>query len=202
MGEGLDRGRDCFDRQAWRGAYEHLTAAARDEPLGVDDLERLASAAYLAGRSSASSEAWASAHDGCAQIGEGARAARCAFWLAFALLNSGELARGGGWVDRAQRSLDDRKLDCVEQGYLRYAAALRAVFSGEVATAHAGFSEAVGIGETFRDPELVTLARIGEGRCLIYLGEVAKGVALLDEAMVAVGASEVSPIAMGDAYAR
>ncbi len=200
MGEGIDRGRDCFDRQAWRGAYEHLTAAARDEPLGVDDLERLASAAYLAGRSAESSDAWASAHDGCAQIGEVARAARCAFWLAFALLNSGELARGGGWVDRAQRLLDDRKLDCVEQGYLRYAAAPRAVFSGDVATAHNGFRESVGIGERFRDPELITLSRIGEGRCLIYLGEGAKGVALLDEAMVAVGASEVSPIAMGDAY--
>ena len=61
-----------------------------------------------------------------------ARAARCAFWLAFALLNGGELARGGGWVDRAQRLLDERRLDCVEQGYLRYGAALRAVFSGDI----------------------------------------------------------------------
>jgi DNA-binding CsgD family transcriptional regulator len=35
---------------------------------------------------------------------------------------------------------------------------------------------------------------------LIYLGEIETGVALLDEAMVAVGAREISPIAMGDAY--
>jgi ATP/maltotriose-dependent transcriptional regulator MalT len=41
---------------------------------------------------------------------------------------------------------------------------------------------------------------IGEGRCLIYFGEIEQGVALLDEAMVAVGASEVSAIATGDAY--
>ena len=74
------------------------------------------------------------------------------------------------------------------------------MFSGDVATALAGFGEAVGIGERYRDPELTTLARIGQGRCLIYLGEIDSGVALLDEAMVAVGASEVSPIAMGDAY--
>lgn len=200
MDERIDRGRDAFDRQAWGQAYEHLTTAARDEPLEVEDLERLASAAYLVGRSEESSDIWSRAHQECARIGEVARAARCAFWLAFALLNSGDLARGGGWVDRAQRLLDDRKLDCVEQGYLRYAAALRSVFTGDVEAAYTGFREAVGIGERFRDPELTTLARIGEGRCLIYLGEIGRGVALLDEAMVAVGAQEVSAIAMGDAY--
>jgi len=196
----VERGREAFDRQAWGRAYEHLSAASVEEPLEVTDLERLASAAYLVGRSAESSDVWARAHQECARIGEVARAARCAFWLAFALLNRGEIARGGGWVDRAQRLLDARKLDCVEQGYLRYAAALRAVFCGDVATAHTGFREAVGIGERFRDPELTTLARIGEGRCLIYLGEIVRGVALLDEAMVAVGASEVSAIATGDAY--
>ena len=50
------------------------------------------------------------------------------------------------------------------------------------------------------DAEVVTLSRVGVGRCLIYTGEVAEGVALLDEAMVAVTAREVSPIAVGDVY--
>src|SRR5688572_12287417 len=200
MGDGVDRGRDAFNRQAWRRAYEDLAGADHEEPLEIDDLERLASAAYLVGRSDESSNAWARAHQECSHIGEVARAARCAFWLAFSLLNSGEVARGGGWVDRAQRLLDDRKLDCVEQGYLRYAAALRSVFSGDAVTALEGFSQAAGMGERFRDPELTTLARIGQGRCLIYVGRIEEGVALLDEAMVAVGAEEISPIAVGDAY--
>ena len=200
MGEGIHEGRDAFDRQAWGRAYDNLSAAAKDEPLQVEDLERLATAAYLVGRSDESSDSWARAHQECARVGEVARAARCAFWLAFALLNNGELARGGGWVDRAQRLLDERKLNCVEQGYLRYAAALRSVFSGEPGAAHAAFSRAAGTGERFHDPELAALARIGEGRCLIYMGQVREGLALLDEAMVAVGAHEVSPIAMGDAY--
>ena len=129
-----------------------------------------------------------------------ARAARCAFWLAFGLLNNGDLARGGGWVDRAQRLLDDAGLECVEQGYLRYPVALRAIFEGDGATAHAAFVAATEIGARFGDVELVTLARVGVGRCLIYMGEVAEGVGLLDEAMVAVSAREVSPIAVGDVY--
>lgn len=200
MGEGIERGRDAFDRQGWSRAYQHLSTAAQEEPLEVDDLERLAAAAYLAGLGEESSEVWAQASQECARIGHVARAARCAFWLAFALLNGGELARGGGWIDRAQRLLDQRRLDCVEQGYLRYGAALRAVFSGQLAAALAGFHEAAGMGERFQDVELTTLARISEGRCLIYSGDIAAGVALLDEAMVAVEANEVSAIATGDAY--
>ena len=200
MGDGIGRARDAFNKQAWRRAYDELSAAAVAEPLEVEDLERLASAAYLAGLSDESRAAWVSAHEKCAHVGDVARAARCAFWLAFALLNAGDLARGGGWVDRAQRLLDDRRLDCVERGYLRYAAALRAAFSGEVEAGHEAFHAAAEIGVLFHDPELAALARIGEGRCLIALDRLDEGVALLDEGMVAIEAHDVSAIAIGDSY--
>ena len=135
-----------------------------------------------------------------ARVNDPARAARCAFWLAFGLLNKGDLARGGGWIDRAQRLVDDARIDCVELGYLRYLVALRAIFEGNGPTAYAAFTDAVDHGDRFDDRELVTLARVGVGRCLIYAGEIAEGVGLLDEAMVAVTAREVSPIAVGDVY--
>jgi DNA-binding CsgD family transcriptional regulator len=200
MNEDIEQGRKAFAEQEWADALVHLSAAAEDSQLEIDDLERQAAAAYLVGRADQSVELWATAHHDCAQHGDVARAARCAFWLAFILMNRGELARGGGWVDRAQRLLDEGEVDCVEHGYLRYCTALRLVFEGDAAGAQAGFSEAVEIGARFNDPQLTTLARIGEGRCFIYLGEIAKGVALLDEGMVAVGAREVSPVAAGDAY--
>jgi len=200
VGDGIGRARDAFNKQAWRRAYDGLSAASVVEPLEVEDLERLASAAYLVGLSEESRSAWISAHEKCAHVGDVARAVRCAFWLAFALLNGGDLARGGGWVDRAQRLLDDRKIDCVERGYLRYAAAMRATFSGDVGGGYAAFHAAAEIGVHFHDPELAALARIGEGRCLIYLDRVDEGVALLDEGMVAIEANDVSAIAIGDAY--
>ena len=200
MGDGIGRARDAFNKQAWRRAYDELSAAAVAEPLEVDDLERLASAAYLAGLSEESRSAWISAHEECAHVGDVARAVRCAFWLAFGLLNGGDLARGGGWVDRAQRLLDERRIDCVERGYVRYADALRATFSGDVRAGHEGFHAAAEVGVLFHDPELAALARIGEGRCLIYLDRVDEGVALLDEGMVAIEAHDVSAIAVGDAY--
>ena len=55
-------------------------------------------------------------------------------------------------------------------------------------------------GGPLRGPGADTLARIGLGRCRIYLGEVAEGLRLLDEAMVAVEGREVSPVAVGDSY--
>ena len=200
MAEQVDRGREAFERQAWRTAFEQFSEVDRDAPLELDDLERLALSACLAGEDDAAVDAWARAHQASALVGDVGRATRAAFWLAFRLINRGDLARGGGWVDRAQRLLDEDPVDCVEQGYLRYLVALRAIFEGDVATAHAVFTEATKVGERFRDAQLTALARVGEGRCLIYLGDVAEGVALLDEAMVAVTAGDVSPLAAGDVY--
>ena len=132
--------------------------------------------------------------------GDAERAARCAFWLAFGLLGAGDFARGGGWLARARRLLDDGRRDCVEQGYLLFPVGLSAILEGDVDTAYATFAQAAGIGERFRDPDLVTLARHGQGRALIRMGRTAEGMALLDEVMVAVTSGEASPIIVGDVY--
>jgi DNA-binding CsgD family transcriptional regulator len=200
MAGAIDRGRASFERWAWMDAYEQLSAADGAARLELKDLERLAAAAYLLGRDEESVDVWARAYHECARVDDVARAARCAFWVAFVLLNKGELARGSGWVHRAQRLLDGVDRYCVEHGYLRYCAAVRSVFDGDAEAASVGFAQAAQIGDRFRDPELVALARVGQGRCLIYRGEIAEGMALLDEAMVAITAQEVSPTAVGDLY--
>lgn len=196
----LRQGREAFGRQSWATAYGVFSAADRASPLGLDDLERLAVAAYLIGKDEESLDAWTRGHQDARRIGDVARAGRCGFWLAFSLLNRGDLAQGGGWVERVQRLLDESRLDCVEQGYLRYVAALRSAFEGDIGAASAAFDQAAKSADSFGNPELMTLARIGQGRCLIFLGEIADGIVLLDEAMVSVTAREVSPIAVGDAY--
>jgi len=196
----LDRGRESFGRGAWADAFADLMAADRETPLAPEDLERLATAAYLVGRDADSGELWARAHHERLRLGDPDRAVRCAFWLAIGLLQRGELARSGGWVARARRLLDDGQLDCVEQGYLLVPAALQHLVEGDAAAAYASCSQAAKIGARFRDPDLVTLAQLGRGQALILLGEVAEGMALLDEVMVAVTAGEVSAIVAGNVY--
>jgi DNA-binding NarL/FixJ family response regulator len=196
----LDRGRASFERRAWADAFAKLSAADRETPLAAEDLERLAAAAYLVGRDADRDEVLARAHQEWLRLGRAERAARCGFWLAFGLLGRGELARGGGWLARARRLLDDGQLDCVEQGYLLVPLALQQFAEGDVATAYATFGQAAKLGDRFGDRDLATLARIGRGHALLRLGETAEGVALLDEAMVAIEADEVSPVMAGIVY--
>ena len=103
-------GREAFERQAWGDAFRLLSAAGVEQPLGLEDAERLAVAADLVVlEARRASKRATRAHVECVRLGDARRAARCAFWLAFGLLNKGDVARGGGWVDRAQRLLDDAR---------------------------------------------------------------------------------------------
>jgi DNA-binding NarL/FixJ family response regulator len=200
MAGSVDLGRESYERRAWADAWSQLSTADGEARLGPADLERLAVAAYLTGREEEGVDLWARASRADIGLGDVASAARCAFWVAFVLVNGGRPARAGGWIHRGQRLLEGSGLDCVEQGYLRYAAALRRTFDGDPAGGSAEFAEAAAVGDRFSDPQLGALARVGRGRCLIRLGEVAEGLALLDDGMVAVTAHEVSPAVVGDLY--
>lgn len=198
----LERGREAFGRQAWREAYEALSAAAgeRAETLDAEDLERLAVAAYLVGRDDESAQAWEAAHQACLQLEDPDRAARCAFWLGLALMLRGEMARAGGWLARAGRLVEKEALDCAARGYLLVPAGLQAIHSGEPATAYDRFIEAGEIADRCGDKDLLALALLGQGQALIAGGDTARGLAILDEVMVSVTTGETAPIPTGIVY--
>ena len=196
----LARARDAFRVRAWAEAHALLGAADRVTPLAPEDLDRFAVAACLVGRESEAAELWTRAHREHLAAGQPEAAARCACWLAVGLLERGEPAQCGGWIARARRVLDEHGSDSVERGYLLLPEGMRVLAEGDYGGAAEVFARALAIGLRFGDPDLAALGRLGQGRALIRLGKAVEGVSLLDEAMVAVTAGELSPLVAGDLY--
>ena len=185
---------------AWTDAYEDLTRADRAAPLPPEDLERLATAAYMLGRDEDYHGGLERAHQAYLDRGEGLRAARCGFWLGLNLMLQGETGRATGWMGRAQRLVEREGRDCVERGYLLLPAMFRHEATGDLDAAAATAGEAGAIGERFGDRDLFALCAQAQGSYLVLQGRAADGLALLDEAMVAVAAGELSPIVSGLVY--
>jgi ATP/maltotriose-dependent transcriptional regulator MalT len=198
-GEGHARG--SFEGPKWGDAFAELSAAHREGQAGVEDLERLAVAAYMVGRDDDCEDAWLAAHHSWLRDGEPERAARCAFWQALGLFFRGDLAPAMGWVARGGRLLEESRRECVEQAWLQMLTSLPHLFEGDT-DVHPSFVEAGEIAERFADPDATMLARLCRGEALILRGQIAEGMALLDEAMVSVTADEVGPILAGIAYCQ
>jgi DNA-binding CsgD family transcriptional regulator len=197
----LEDGRAALERGAWSEAYTLFTAADARVPLDPDDLDRLATAAFLVGEDATSIQARTRAHAGFLERGETIRAARSAFWLAFAIFDRpNQRAHVAGWLARAQRLIDDAKEPCVEQGWLLCAFARQRAAAGDSPSAHTALVQAAEIGVRFGDNDLIALARHGEGRALLAMNRTTAGLALLDEVMVAVTGGEVAPIVAGAVY--
>ncbi|KAB1139582.1 tetratricopeptide repeat protein [Streptomyces luteolifulvus] len=194
------QGREAYERLAWRDAYEQLSAADRQGQLEADDLDRMARAAYLIGAIDAATGTWERAHHAFLKRGEAAPAVRCAFWAGLTLVLHGEHARGGGWLARAQNILENTALDCAEEGYLRIPMALQALDRGDPEAARRSCVEITEIADRFDDADLRALGTLGQGQALVAQGRAAQGVAMLDEAMVAVTTGEVSPVTAGIVY--
>ncbi|HEX5012647.1 MAG TPA: response regulator transcription factor [Candidatus Limnocylindrales bacterium] len=196
----LDLARAAFDRHEWASAARAYLAADRATTLDARDLGQAALAAHLAGDDDASTALMTRSHQAALDAGDPAFAAYMAFWLGMELLNRGEFAVGVGWFARSRRVVEEHRLDCVASGYLLVPPALEALDAGDPATAFGLFEQAAEYAERFAEPDLATLSRLGRGQSLISMGEVERGVALLDDAMLGVTSGEVGPVVTGIVY--
>jgi DNA-binding CsgD family transcriptional regulator len=194
----LKRGRDCYARRAWGEAYDALVCADHATQLDVEDLDRLATCAYLTGRDLEFQRLIERLYRVHVDASDPARGARCAFWLALTFMLRGESGQSNAWTARGQQLVED--LDCVERGYVAIAIAEQRLREGDSEAAHRISGEAAAIGRTFRDADLTAAARHGQGRALIQQGEVAAGLKCLDETMLAVVSGELLPIMTGLMY--
>jgi DNA-binding NarL/FixJ family response regulator len=197
--DALERARRSFALGAWIDVYRAMSAADREAPLGAADLERLATAAYMVGKETEYLDVLERAYRSSLEAGVERRAFACAFWVGLNLARRGDLGRANGWLARARRLANDRG-KCVEAGYMLLPLVLEQEARGDWDRAAAGAAQARSCGERFHDSDLCALAGHEEGHIRVRQGRVADGLALLDEAMVAASAGELSPIVTGLVY--
>ncbi len=196
----LEDARQACEARRWKTAVAGFCAADETQRLDADDLTLLAVAAQQCGEAEVSASSWQRAHRERLDQGDLRGAVRCAFWLGLFCMDRGDPIQGGAWIGRATEVAEQITNECPEHGLVRLAPALGALQGGDPKIALTLFSEAAEIGERCDDREVVALGRLGVGQAKVLAGDVDGGMRALDQAMVAVMAEEVSPVAAGIIY--
>ncbi len=196
----LAHGREAYAERRWPDAVGQYTAADHDAELPASDLEQLATAVILTGRGSEGVDILARAHLKYLSDGDYSAAVRCAAWSGLNLMLLGEAARSAGWLARAHRIVDDLPEPCPFEGMLSIPAGLGALYRGDGAAGAEAFTQAADLGRERGDADAAALGLLGLGQARIMQGRLEEGLALLDEAMVAVTVGEISPVPAGIIY--
>jgi hypothetical protein len=170
--EELRQGREAVENRAWTEAYVALSQADGAAPLAADDLELLATCAFMLGRDDEYLSAQERAHHAYLRAGENLRAVRCAFWVGMNLALRGEMGPASGWLGRAQRMLEREENESVEHGYMLMPLAFQHEAAGDFEAGAAVAGDAAAMAERFGDAEAFALAASVQGELLIKAGRV------------------------------
>ncbi len=194
------RALSAYNARSWSEAYDAFTKADADGMLDPSDLELFAMTAFMLGRVREMIETQERAYHTYLERDEPLRAARAALWLATNLAARGKFPQASGWIEVSERILKTAPEDCVERGYALMPQALRRITAGDYEGV-ADFGErAADIGRRFGDHDLAALAAQTQARALLKLSRTDEGLRLLDEVMVSVTGSELSPMVTGLVY--
>jgi tetratricopeptide (TPR) repeat protein len=195
-----DAGRSAFARHAWREAFETLTQVQVAQALSVEDDERLAESAWWIGRIDDCIAARERAYAMYMDQEQPRAAAAVAVRLAEDFFRRQATSLGNGWLKRAERLLQDLP-EGVEHGALLRLHAVRAWDSeGDVDKGLGLARRTADIATRFHDHDLQALAMHDIGRMLVSKGELAPGMALIDEAMAAAVGGDLGPEVTGRIY--
>jgi DNA-binding CsgD family transcriptional regulator len=202
--DGTEHAREAASSHDWQDAYETLARADKTSRLAAEDLELLATSAFLTGNREESRRARMRAYHIYVQRGETRQAARCAMRIGLDRISTSEITRAGGclpasisgcaaWRARASVHLAD-DLEGAEQGYLLVTEAYEQLaFGGNPDGAARSAARAAEIGRRHEEPDLVAFALVIEGRGLARSGRVEEGMERLHDATAEAVSGDVSP---------
>ncbi|HEX5039682.1 MAG TPA: adenylate/guanylate cyclase domain-containing protein [Candidatus Limnocylindria bacterium] len=188
----LERGREALAHHAWGEAYDLLSAADAEGGLGAAELGLLAEAAWWVGKLPVAIEARERAYAAAIKAGDLEIAVEAAVRLVQYNIFRNALTVANAWILRADRLLEGRE-EHPGHGWLAVMKSLHAAIVGDGETMLAESERAIAIARRFGDRNLEALALSGRGAALVSAGQVAEGLALVDEATVAAVSGELDP---------
>lgn len=203
-GEGLSGWREPASQALGTGDPDSEDLGAKDlntEELPTEDLVATGITEFLSGHREPAVRALQAAHHRQVGAGDHAQALHSAFLLGTIFDLLGETSMFRGWLGRAERHLAriDGQGDAavVGRGYLAILELRRALGAGRFDQMGPLADEIADIGHRQQEPDLIAMGVMSQGRLTIYGGDVARGLALLDEALSGVWTAEVSPLVAG-----
>ena len=190
--------RSAHVRRDWHASYEAYMLAGENVPLGTDDMDALAVAAWQLGRGKESVRV---AERVFAQLArtDPPSAAMKAVELALAWVTRGDLNIGQGWMNRARRLLDGAP-ESPTHGYLAYLDALVAGMTRDSAALAQRVQKLREMRGRLETPAVTALCQVAEALAAIGEARMAEAYGLIDEAMLPVLADEVPIDWAGDIY--
>lgn len=195
----LEQAREAYANSRWAEAYEQFRTVNEAEGLVDDDLAAFADSAWWLGRNDESLALSEQAYRRYAAAEDVRRAARMAIEIGYLWFVRGEETVGSGWVSRAIRLLDGAP-ECAEHGYLLYLQTAEAIEQGSFEAAIDVARRIQALADRHRDRTLYAIGLVAEGIAVVKQGRVDDGLAVLDEAMLAVRVGEVAPAWAGNLY--
>ena len=200
IGAEIEQGRQAYARRAWQDAFDALSSADEASPLGAEDVELLATATFMLAREDDGLSYLERVHRLYLERGNQPRAIHAAIWMCLILFTRGEIGPASGWLGRTQRLLENEEGDRGQRGYLLIPRVFQQEAESDFAAAASTAEQIREIGERAGDGDLFVLGLCSQGQMLLKDGRVREGLALLDEAMVAVTSSDLSPWVPGMVY--
>jgi class 3 adenylate cyclase len=180
----LELGRDAVKRHAWGEALEAFAAADREGGLSPDDLERMGEAAWWAGNPDEASETLERAFTAYVEAGRPIEAAGAAFLLAYMFFRRQAPSVGGGWLGRAAGLLEGVP-ETGMHAWLHLFAGMMAVFDHRMVDGLAHADRAIAVGREHGNADAQFMATSFKGYGEMHQGNIAEGLAFLDEAAAA-----------------
>ena len=196
MPDPLEAARDAASRYSWAEAFDLFAEADAASPLGPDDLNKMAECAWWVGKMRHCIALRERAHAAYLKEGSPRGAARVAIDLADHHSDLLEPSVASAWLQTASRLLAPEE-EGAEHAWLKLGHAIAGRNQGDLVNSNKYAAEAAEIAARYGDKDLFALGIAVQGTGLIFMGDIDKGMPMIEEATVGAVSGELGPWATG-----